>query len=73
VNSTTGLLQTGSLMIGAGTNLASVVSSWPTEQQAALATDRNGAARGGGAWSIGAYGSTGTSPQPPTNLTAIPH
>jgi len=73
VNSATGALQTSSLMIGAGTNLASVVSSWPTEQQNALTTDRSGIARGGGAWSIGAYGTTGTSPQPPTNLTAAPH
>jgi hypothetical protein len=73
VNSSTGALQTGSLMIGAGTNLSSTVAGWPTAQQNALATDRSGVARGGGAWSIGAYSVTATDPLPPTNLTATPH
>jgi hypothetical protein len=73
VNVSTGTLQAGSVMIGAGTNLLSAVSSWPIEQQNALATDRNGYFRGSGNWDIGAlaFESAGVQPAPPTGLTAI--
>jgi hypothetical protein len=71
----TGALQAGSPMIGAGANLTTAVLAWPIEQQNALAIDRNGQARGGGHWDIGALssGSVGARPSPPTGLIAIPH
>ncbi len=74
VSATTGALQTGSPMIGAGTNLTTAISSWPAAQQLALTSDQNQNARGTGNWDIGAltFGSAGP-PMPPTNLTAAPH
>ncbi len=73
VSQTTGALQLGSVMIGAGTNLASTVSGWPAEQQLALTTDQNQNPRGNGNWDIGALSFSSGNPLPPTNLTATPH
>ena len=74
VDQSTGTLAAGSVMIGVGTNLTNAVSGWPSEQQTALTTDRNGAARGDGNWDIGAlsFGSTEPTPPPPTNLSGVP-
>jgi len=73
VSQATGALQSGSVMIGAGTNLASAVSGWPAEQQLALTTDQKLNPRGSGNWDIGALGYSSGGPLPPTNLTATPH
>jgi hypothetical protein len=69
--SATGVPQSGSSVTGAGANLTSIC----TGQLAALCSDIDGNARpASGAWTVGAYSSSGisgTGPQPPTSLTAI--
>jgi hypothetical protein len=73
VSPTTGALQTGSPMIGAGTNLSLAIAAWPAAQRAALLTDQNQNLRGTGNWDIGALSNlAGSKPNPPTNLTAVP-
>lgn len=72
VSSSTGALQAGSPMIGAGANLVYAVSGWPAEQINALATDRNGNVRQSGNWDIGALssGAAGSAASAPTGLSA---
>jgi len=71
INLSTGVPNSGSPVIGAGTNLTSLGIS-------ALNADRNGNPRpSSGAWDIGAFNSgasvTTTKPSPPTGLTVVVH
>jgi hypothetical protein len=71
--SAAGVPQSGSAVIGAGANLTSIVSSLLNllgSALGALDSDISGNARPAiGAWTDGAYSTTGTAPQPPTGLT----
>jgi hypothetical protein len=72
--SSSGMPQTGSMLIGAGTNLTSLC----TGALAPLCKDKAGVQRPAtGAWDSGAYYTGTSSPvsklNPPTNLTAVAH
>lgn len=67
-------LQSGSPLIGAGTNLYSVCNGQPNPGLGALCYDKAGNARpASGAWDVGAYQYAGSAPppSPPSNLTAV--
>lgn len=74
LNATTYQPQTGSIAIGAGTNLYSVCNGQPNPGLGALCYDISGNARPtNGAWDAGAYSSGQSSagaPAPPTGLVA---
>ena len=66
--------QSGSPVIGAGTNLTSTCSGQPNPGLGALCYDAAGNPRPvSGAWTTGAYNYVSNGPAPPTGLSAVPH